>query len=122
MDSHSSKQSKTCISRLDIERTYQEKELLLFFGFLLIALGVLKPFEEGLGSLADFAADGQIDVALACFATPGFEYSLRDEVLLIVGEKDLRDLWDERRMLIANEALGTTEKSLFVLFGGDHLF
>ena len=98
------------------------KESPLFFGFLLIALGILEPFEEGLGSLADFAADGQIDVALACLAAPGLEYSLGDEVLLIVGEKDLRNLWDERRVLIANEAFGPAEKSLFVLFGGDHLF
>ena len=98
----------------------QSLESLLFFGFL-VALGVLKPFKERLSSLADFAADREVDVALARLAAPGCEHALGNEVLLVVGQKDLGDLRDKLGMLVTHEALGATEEGFLVFLGSDHL-
>ena len=96
-------------------------ESLFFLGFL-IALGVLEPFEERFSGLADLAADGEINISLASLAAPCREHSLGDEVLLVVGQKDLGDLRDKFGVFIAHETLRATKECLLVLFGSDHLF
>lgn len=94
---------------------------LFFLGFL-VALGILKPFEEGFGGLADLAADGEVNISLAGLAAPGCENPLGNEVFLVVGQKDLGDLRDKLRVFIAHETLSATKECLLVLFGSDHLF
>ena len=94
---------------------------LLFRRFFLVALGVLEPFEERLSSLADLAADGEIDVALARLAAPGCEHGLGNEVFLVVGQKDLGNLRDKLGVLVTHEALGAAQEGFFVFLGSDHL-
>ena len=94
---------------------------LLLLGVLFVALSIVEPLEEGLSGFANFLADGELDVFLAGFGTPGFEHGFGDEILLIKGEQDLRNLRDELGMLVAHETFGPSEQSFFVALGGDHL-
>ena len=95
--------------------------LLLLLLRLLIALSIVEPFKERLGSLADFLACGQVDIFVALLGAPVLEHVFGDEVVLVVGEQDLGNLGNKLGVFLADEAFGAAEEGFFVLFGSDHL-
>ena len=88
---------------------------------LLIALSIVEPFKERLGSLADFLACSQVDVFVALLGAPVLEHVFGDEVVLVVGEQDLGNLGNKLGMFLADEAFGAAKEGFFVLFGSDQL-
>ena len=88
---------------------------------LLIALSIVEPFKERLGSLADFLACSQVDVFVALLGAPVLEHVFGDEVVLVVGQQDLGNLRNKLGVFLADEAFGAAEEGFFVLFGSDHL-
>jgi len=95
------------------------------FGVLVIALGLGEPGEEGLGRLAHLLAGWEIDVFLAGFGAPFSEHLFTDDILIVENHEDLRrqiiDLW----VLFAsdpNEAFHSSEKSLLMFLGANHLY
>jgi len=69
----------------------------------------------------DLLANRDIDILLASLSTPSLEGFLRHEVILVVGKQDSRDLRNQSRVVLADEALGTTEEGLLVTLRADHL-
>ena len=69
----------------------------------------------------DLLAGRNVDVLLAGLGTPRLEGFLRHKVVLVVAQQDGRDLGDQFWVILANEALGTTEESLLMTIGSDQL-
>ena len=95
-------------------------------GLLLIGLllGLLEPFDERLGGLADLLGDGQVDVLLGSLGTPLGGDLLGDEVVVVVELQDLDDLLVDVGVLLAkgaNKTLGATEEGLLVTLRRDDL-
>lgn len=90
------------------------RERSLVIRVVLVALSGLKPLHELLGRLADFLANGKVDVLLAGLRTPSLECLLRNKVIIVVLHEDCRDLGDEVGMIFADEAFSAAKKGLLV--------
>jgi hypothetical protein len=88
---------------------------------LLVALSILEPFLELLGGLAHALADLDVDVLLAGLGTPRLQDLLRAEIVVVDLHQNGRDLGNELRLVVTDEALDTAKESLLVLLRGDHL-
>jgi len=97
---------------------------LLVVRFLLLGLSLLEPLQERSGSLADLLGHRNVSVALGSLGAPFGDNLLADEVKVIVELQDLGDLSVDPRVLlskVAQETLGSTEKSLLVAIARDAL-
>ena len=98
-----------------------QKQSSLLFGFLLIALSIVEPFQERLSRLADLLAGGEVDVFLTGLGTPILENVLGDKVMLVEGEQYFGDLRNKLGVFVADETLSATEEGFFMTLGCDHL-
>ena len=99
---------------------------LVFFVFALVFiilffLCLLEPLKERFGGFANFLASSDVDVFLAGFGTPSFEDIFRDEIFLVVSEEDFGNLRDEIGVLVADKALGSSQKCFLMPLRGYHL-
>jgi hypothetical protein len=96
--------------------------LFVVLGRLLV--GLSKPGEEGLRSLADLAGSVAVGILLAGLGAPGRDNLLTDEIMMVVQLENLDDLREDLWIIVtedAKEALGTTKKGPFVLLSCDNL-
>ncbi|KAL8868651.1 MAG: hypothetical protein Q9174_004850, partial [Haloplaca sp. 1 TL-2023] len=86
--------------------------LVVRFLFRLFVLRRLKPLKELLGRFANLLARGQVNILLAGLV-PRFEDVVADQILLVVGCKDLVDFSDELGLLLADKMLSAAKEGLF---------
>jgi hypothetical protein len=103
--------------------TTYDQRILLFrrVVLVLVTLGSFEPLDELFGRFADLFAGRDVDVFLAGFGAPFLERVFRDQVVLVILEKDGGDLRSQDGPVFADETLGAAEESSFVTFAGDYL-
>lgn len=91
---------------------------LFLVGRLFFRIGLLKPLEEGLSSLANLLGGSNIGVPFAGLGSPLLDHLLADEIVVVVQLQDLHDLQKDVWVFLeerSNEALSSAKQSLLAL-------